>query len=543
MKFLWLSDFFIENNIKGGAELVDDEVINSLITRGHEVQKLNTSFINPLLLKQLDYDHIIVSNFVNLPVESKEYLIINCDYSILEHDHKYLKNRNPSVYRDFQAPLPEIVNAHFYEYAKNVFCQTKMHEEVLTKNLNVWNCVNLGGSVWSDEHLDIINNLKNNSKKHKYGVLKSGNEVKNTLLAEKYCVSNGLEYTLISSDDFSTFMQQLSEVETLVFFPKVMETCCRLVVEARMLNCGVITNDIVGATSEPWFHMKGMPLISKMLEIRSNYVDTILKNIINTPTIRKIASPKDPLLTVVMPVYNNEKYIEQAIESVLNQTLENFELLVIDDGSTDNSISLVKKYSFYDKRIRIIEKKNGGTGSALNVGFSEARGQYGTWVSSDDDRHPESFSRMFNMIENNDIQLCFTSYHSQRFALDWRSYSHNSALPVRNEYGFNHDRKPTNKEFIVNDWVQLNEKHCHSGVNFMFSMELKNLCGPYLNVPGEDYHMSVLMAINSENRVGYIDQPLGWHRFPPNSLTATDPKCTLEAENKTRKMITEWLGE
>jgi hypothetical protein len=326
-----------------------------------------------------------------------------------------------------------------------------------------------------------------------------------------------------------------------VFFPKVMETCCRLVVEARMLNCGVITNDIVGATSEPWFHMKGMPLISKMLEIKNQYVDKIVKNIIPSPVVEKIASPKDPLLTVVMPVYNNEKYIGKAIESVLNQTFQNFELLVVDDGSTDNSISIVNNYSFYDKRIRVIKKKNGGTGSALNLGFAEARGEYGTWVSSDDDRHPDSFSRMLNLIESNDIELCFTSYHSQRFALDWRSYSHSSALPVRNEYGFNHDRIPTGKEFIVSDWVQLNEKHCHSGVNFMFTMNLKKRCGPYLEVPGEDYHMSVLMAMESENRVGYIDEPLGWHRFPATSLTATDPKCTLEAEEKTRDMIQEWV--
>ncbi|MEO1323978.1 MAG: glycosyltransferase family A protein [Pseudomonadota bacterium] len=91
---------------------------------------------------------------------------------------------------------------------------------------------------------------------------------------------------------------------------------------------------------------------------------------------------KTPIVSVVMPVYNTAKYVEAAIDSVLGQSLRNFELLIIDDEGTDNSIDLCRAYG--DPRIRIIAQKNRGLAGARNTGIREAKGQFIALLDSDD---------------------------------------------------------------------------------------------------------------------------------------------------------------
>jgi len=86
-------------------------------------------------------------------------------------------------------------------------------------------------------------------------------------------------------------------------------------------------------------------------------------------------------ISIVIPVYNTEKYIEQCIESALNQTYDNIEILAINDGSTDSTESILKKF---ENKIKIINKQNGGTASALNLGIKNMTGEWFKWLSADD---------------------------------------------------------------------------------------------------------------------------------------------------------------
>jgi hypothetical protein len=90
------------------------------------------------------------------------------------------------------------------------------------------------------------------------------------------------------------------------------------------------------------------------------------------------------------------------------------------------------------------------------------------------------------------------------------------------------------EQIIVDDWTKINHKHCFQGVCFMFTMRLKKECGDYIELPGEDYHMSMRMALKS--RVGYIDTILGKHNNPEDSLSVVDRRCVLEAEKLTKKL-------
>ena len=93
----------------------------------------------------------------------------------------------------------------------------------------------------------------------------------------------------------------------------------------------------------------------------------------------------EPLLSIVLPVYNSEKYVGKAIESILNQTFKDFELIIVNDASKDNSINICKKYSYIDERIKIVDKKiNEGLLLARASGINIAKGIYVGFVDSDD---------------------------------------------------------------------------------------------------------------------------------------------------------------
>jgi len=97
------------------------------------------------------------------------------------------------------------------------------------------------------------------------------------------------------------------------------------------------------------------------------------------------------LISAIVPVYNAEKFIVRCVNSVLSQTYDNWELILIDDGSTDNSLLLLQDYAAKDKRIKVIHQNNKGAGSARNAGISEAKGNYIVFIDSDDYIEPTYF--------------------------------------------------------------------------------------------------------------------------------------------------------
>lgn len=114
------------------------------------------------------------------------------------------------------------------------------------------------------------------------------------------------------------------------------------------------------------------------------------------------------LISIVVPVYNVEKYIEKCLQSIINQTYKNIEIIVVNDGTKDNSLELAKKVQKKDKRITIISQPNAGLSAARNTGIAHAKGKYINFIDSDDYIEPTMIEELYNLVikEKAEISIC-----------------------------------------------------------------------------------------------------------------------------------------
>lgn len=116
------------------------------------------------------------------------------------------------------------------------------------------------------------------------------------------------------------------------------------------------------------------------------------------------------LLSVIVPIYNVEKFLPKCLDSILNQTYKNLEIILVDDGSTDCSAEICDEYEKKDSRIKLLHQENRGVGIARNVGLDYANGKYITFVDSDDYIRPQMYEKMMDCIRNKQVDICMCMF-------------------------------------------------------------------------------------------------------------------------------------
>ena len=238
----------------------------------------------------------------------------------------------------------------------------------------------------------------------------------------------------------------------------------------------------------------------------------------------------DQLISIVVPVYNAEKYLPECIESIINQTYENIEILLIDDGSKDNSGKICDEYSSKDKRIKVIHKANGGVSSARNTGLDNARGKYVTFVDSDDLIATEYISKLYMNVLGRKSDLAFC-----RFA----SYVEGMILPVREEIPLTVGVGVRDKQFI--DFVSrfFNSKEYISSSSCRILYKASTIKGvrfnPHIRI-GEDW-IFLLNAIFCSNTVSSINDVLYFYRKNATSATNSYKRNYLQNQLELQKEL------
>ena len=169
------------------------------------------------------------------------------------------------------------------------------------------------------------------------------------------------------------------------------------------------------------------------------------------PCLISESSSSEPRVSVIIPAYNVEEYIGECLDSALNSTLKELEIICIDDGSTDSTPEILKEYAERDNRIVVLTKKNGGAASSRNFALPHARGKYIHFLDSDDKIHPRAYEYLYCEAENNSLDILY---------FDYTAFYHNDE--IKQSYKFT---KPTAVKQGVYDEVMTGRDMYISAVN------------------------------------------------------------------------------
>lgn len=209
---------------------------------------------------------------------------------------------------------------------------------------------------------------------------------------------------------------------------------------------------------------------------------------------------KRPLISVIMGAYNSDRYIGEAIESILNQSVGDFEFLIIEDCSTDNTLPIVSRYAQKDNRIRIIQnRKNEGLGYSLHLGVNEAKGDYIARMDADDVSSPKRFERQIDFLKKNTDVVCVGT-----------SARKTGNIGLRGRMNGTIHSKKTHDYILA--WLLIGTPMIHSSV--MFNATLLKSLGLNYNPEyrrAQDYEL--WSRIVFAGRMANIDEPLQCYRY------------------------------
>lgn len=205
-----------------------------------------------------------------------------------------------------------------------------------------------------------------------------------------------------------------------------------------------------------------------------------------------------PYLSIIIPVYNAEKTIARALKSILNQHTINFEILLINDGSTDNSLSIMERFAVEDLRIRIFSQENSGVSTARNLGICEARGQYITFLDADDYYAEKGLEKILAEMDP-DTELVIFGYYIEygNRTIDCNPQEHHSLFFTEEESFRKYAMTLIENEIINAPWNKIYLASYLKEINLLFSPDMDM---------GEDLKFN-LAFLKDVKKVKVFDQP------------------------------------
>lgn len=211
------------------------------------------------------------------------------------------------------------------------------------------------------------------------------------------------------------------------------------------------------------------------------------------------------MISIIVPIYNKEKYLEKCLDSLLNQTYRELEILLVDDGSTDKSLEICRSYAEKDERIRVFSKKNGGVASARNLGVRESLGEYLSFVDPDDYVHPEYAGCLKEALEESGAELVYC-YATDIWASKGKSHTISTetgeiTVISRNQY----------------DWFDEKTHAVSWGVLYRQEIAKNILFQDNLKI-GEDT-LYLAECIHASSKIARVDRALYYYYINDDSVT------------------------
>ena len=230
------------------------------------------------------------------------------------------------------------------------------------------------------------------------------------------------------------------------------------------------------------------------------------------------------LLSVIIPVYNKEKYLKRCLDSVVNQTYSNLEIVLVDDGSTDHSLSICREYAEKDSRINVFAKQNGGVSSARNHGLENCTGELIAFADPDDWLELRCFELLIDCIEKYDVDIayCYPRDVSEKYHSTRTPSGETGTVTVAKRENF--------------DWLNKRLEWSVSWGAVYKKKTIKNLRFAEDLTVGEDTYFFA-QAINNVRTVARIDYALYNYSLNDDSVTARKWRESSKSELIARQRI------
>lgn len=234
------------------------------------------------------------------------------------------------------------------------------------------------------------------------------------------------------------------------------------------------------------------------------------------------------LISIIIPVYNAEKYINRCIKSIVNQSYQELEIIVVNDGSTDNSLSICTTLAMQDNRIKVISQENGGVSKARNTGIRFAKGEYVMFLDSDDYMLPDMCKTMLDVLQGKHVDCVICGIQEPECGL-WcpqRSIDYSTLVDFKRDFIYQ-----LNTELLSPCW------------NKIFKRQLiTNLFNDNISF-GEDLIFD-LEYLNNCTCLSFITTPLVYHdkQVAGSLVTKTGLQRLMDIE-KIHKVIMQFAGE
>lgn len=242
----------------------------------------------------------------------------------------------------------------------------------------------------------------------------------------------------------------------------------------------------------------------------------------------------NPKISIIIPIYNTEKYLPHCLDSILKQTYENFELILIDDGSTDNSNKIADDYAKKDKRIKVVHQKNAGQSAARNKGLELATGDFISFIDSDDKIKPTFLEELLAIFDNN-TSLAVCGIHYKR--LKQKSAEDVFINP------FPSQKKSETKAGYILKLLALDGR-LYSSVNKLYRADIAKKCAFDKNLNfAEDTKFVLDYLKKSKGEIKFVLKPLYIYNFGTDSSTIKSSGVIWQNWQISYQNLKSWLGK
>ena len=317
----------------------------------------------------------------------------------------------------------------------------------------------------------------------------------------------------------STLINFTEETGGATFINKDLLLKLQNKLEKKLKGCLILDNPSFPIIADS-NHNLGLHL----LHLKQNVYDYKMKKLQEI-----LMNKQKPKVSIIMPCYNTAPYLHQALDSVVNQTLKNIEIICVNDGSTDNTLDIIKEYAANDNRIVVIDGPNGGYGKAMNKGLDKATGEYIGILEPDDYLKLDMYETQYKIAKENNLDFVKADFY--RFIGDNYDYNHLSKNPI----DYNIVCKPIEKLetflFIMNTW---------SGIYRRDFIEKFNI--RHNETPGASFQDNgfFFQTFCFAERAMFLDKPFYMNRRDnPNSSVKSKAKvyCMNEEYEYIKKLL------